>query len=148
MLAALIDRAAPVSHVRRVVSGVVFIGFVWALSGCATFLARTGEEASLLTEDVLTGIPNATGRAANQVLEQLAGYDDAALADVLRDAMREAITGVGQGLELGEGPLNEEISAFVERVAQSVVRGAVAELEASRGDQQFAHEMGRRAGSG
>lgn len=137
MLAALIDRAAPVTHVRRVLVVTLGLGLAWSLSGCAGFLMRTGDEASMLTEDVLTGIPNATGRAANQMLEQLAGYDDAALADVLRDAMREAVTGVGQGLELGEGPLNEEISAFVERVAQSVVRGAVAELEASEIDAQL-----------
>lgn len=137
MLAALFDRAVPAMLAGRKLSGVLLIGLVWMLTGCATLLSRTGEEVSMLTEDVLTGIPNATGRVANQVLEQLAGYDDAALADVLRDAMREAITGVGQGLELGEGPLNEEITAFVERIAQSVVRGAVDQLEVSEIDAQI-----------
>ncbi len=136
MLAALIDRAFLHPKSRLIITVALLMGLSGSLSGCATMLSRTGDEVSLLTEDVLTGIPNATGRAANQVLERLAGYDDAALADVLRDAMREAITGVGQGLELGEGPLNEEISAFVERIAQAVVRGAVTQLEASEIDAQ------------
>ncbi len=97
-------------------------------TGCANILMRTGDHASMLVEDVLTTLPRTTGRSTQEIVDALAGYDDAVLAQLVRDAAREGVAGIGEGLDLGEGPLNEEITAFVERVARSVVDGAVAEL--------------------
>lgn len=110
-------------------------------TGCAAFLARTGDQASLLVDEVLGGIPRSTGRSTQQIVDVLAGYDDAVLADLVRQAAREGVTGLGEGLELGDGPLNEEIVIFVERVSRSVVSGALDELSEGELSAQIEREI-------
>jgi hypothetical protein len=97
-------------------------------TGCANILMRTGDHATMLVEDVLATLPRTTGRSTQEIIDALAGYDDADLAQLVRDAAREGVSGIGDGLEFGDGPLNEEITAFVQRVARSVVDGVVEEM--------------------
>lgn len=111
------------------------------LQACAGVLSNTGEEASVLVDEAMAALPRAAGSAAREVVAGLAGYDQAALSDVIRDAMSEGISGVGDGLDLGDGPLNEEIAAFVERIARSVVRGAVEELTATEIEIEITHQI-------
>jgi hypothetical protein len=110
-------------------------------AGCAAFLARTGDQASLLVDEVLGGLPRSSAMSTQEIVDALAGYDDAVLADLVRQAAREGVTGLGEGLELGEGPLNEEIVDFVERVSRSVVSGALEELSEGELSAQIEREI-------